>query len=353
MRIIELASTSRPSRVEIGECFGGIDRRLPPGRTVVITDTNVLGLYREILPPAPVLAVPPGEASKSLETVQELFEALLDLEADRTTFILGLGGGVVCDLAGFVAATFMRGVRFGFAATTLLAQVDASVGGKNGVNFRGYKNIVGTIAQPEFVLCDPCFLQTLPPEEAANGLAEIVKHALIADASMFGFLEANAGPALALEPEAIARLIADSVRIKAAVVGGDELEAGERRKLNFGHTFGHALEKVLGLPHGEAVSVGMVLAAAISVRRGMLPRDSLGRLTALLRSLKLPCAAAAAPDRVVDALFRDKKRSGERLHLVLLEEIGRAAVVSVAMEDLVRWAGEFPDILAPAKRGDR
>ena len=156
----------------------------------------------------------------------------------------------------------MRGLRFGFVATTLLAQVDASVGGKNGVNLEGYKNIVGSFSQPEFVLCDMQLLRTLPGSEVVNGMAEIAKHAMIADAAMFAFIEANAERALALDPAVIEKLVRDSVRIKAAVVGRDERETGERRTLNFGHTFGHALEKVGRFSHGEAVAIGMALAAA-------------------------------------------------------------------------------------------
>lgn len=344
---IELAAASRPSRIEIGECFGGVASRLPSGRTVVVTDTNVLALHRARLPAVPALAVAPGESSKRLETVVDLYAALIDLEADRDTFILGVGGGVVCDLAGFVAATYLRGLRFGFAATTLLAQVDAAVGGKNGVNFRGYKNLIGTFAQPEFVLCDPRFLETLPAAEAANGLAEIVKHAAIADAALFDFLETHAERALALDSAVVERLVADSVRIKAAVVAADEREAGARRVLNFGHTVGHALEKVGGLSHGEAVSVGMAAAAAVSVRRGMLAPEAFARLQALLRRLRLPCAAGAPSDALFDAIGRDKKRAADRLHLVLLEGIGRAAVVEIELEELRRHLSGLRDILIP------
>jgi 3-dehydroquinate synthase len=345
MRTIELKSTFRPSGIHIGDCFREIARWLPAGRGIIITDQNVLRLYRDELPAFAVLSIGAGEGVKSLSTVQELYEALLDLEADRATFILGVGGGVVCDIAGFVASTFMRGLRFGFAATTLLAQVDASVGGKNGVNFQGFKNIVGTINQPEFVICDARFLQTLPESEVVNGMAEIVKHALIADAGMFDFLEENAGRALALDPAVIERLVGDSVAIKAGIVGRDERETGERRKLNFGHTFGHALEKTLGLSHGEAVSVGMALAGAVSVRRGHLSGGMFERMIRLLRALRLPSSASASAERIVEAIHKDKKREAQKLHMVLLEDIGRASVAEIEIDELMDLATGFPEIL--------
>jgi 3-dehydroquinate synthase len=350
MEPIEIKGSGRPSTILVGEPIENLGRLLPAGRTVVITDGNVHRLYQERFPEAAVLSIGSGEGVKSLETVQELYRALLELEVDRSTFILGIGGGIVCDVTGFVASTFMRGLRFGFVATTLLAQVDASVGGKNGVNLEGYKNLVGTFNQPEFVLCDLRLLQSLPPAEAVNGLAEVVKHALIADAALFTFLEANAAGALALEPAVIERLVRDSVLIKSAVVGRDERETGERRKLNFGHTFGHALERVSGLSHGEAVSVGMALATELSVRRGRLGAPERERIARLLRALKLPCAAPADPGRVMDAVLRDKKRRAEVIHFVTLAEIGRAVVEEIPIAELKAAAAAFEGILRPKQR---
>jgi 3-dehydroquinate synthase len=277
--------------------------------------------------------------------VKELYETLFSLEADRAAFILGIGGGIVCDLTGFVASTFMRGLRFGFVATTLLAQVDASVGGKNGVNLEGYKNLIGTFNQPEFVICDMQLLQTLPEAEVVNGMAEIVKHALIADAGLFAFLEDHADRALSLDPPVVERLVCDSVTIKSRVVNCDERESGGRRVLNLGHTIGHALEKVSGMTHGEAVSVGMVFAAALSVRKGRLAAAGYDRLIRLLRSLRLPCAAAADPGRVADAVLRDKKREADQIHFVLLEKIGKAVVEPIPIDELKRAAAAFDDIL--------
>jgi 3-dehydroquinate synthase len=347
MRVVAIESASRRSTIWIGERLQNLPQHLPPGPAVIITDANLLRLYREDFPPLPVLSIGCGESVKTLETVKSLYETLADLEADRSTFLLGIGGGVVCDVAGFVSSTFMRGLRFGFVATTLLAQVDASVGGKNGVNLEGFKNLVGCFNQPEFVLCDLRLLDTLPEAEVANGMAEIVKHALIADAGLFAFLEERAEEALALDPPTIAKLVGDSVAIKAAVVGRDERETGERRKLNFGHTFGHALERAGGLSHGEAVSIGMVLATALSVKMGRLPAAAYERVTGLLRRLRLPVSTAGDRVRMMDALRRDKKREAARIHFVLLEDIGKATVEEVEIGELERQAVEFPTVLRP------
>ncbi len=349
MQVIEVAGASRTSRVLVGDVYRDLSRHLPPGRAVVITDDNLLRLYRAELPPVPVLSIGTGEGAKTLDTVRGLYESMLGLEVDRSVFVVGIGGGIVCDVAGFSAATFMRGLRFGFVATSLLAQVDAAVGGKNGVNLEGYKNLVGTFSQPEFVLCDPWFLRTLPEAEVANGLAEIVKHALIADAGMFDFIEVQADQALSLDPGVIARLLGDSVRIKAAVVGRDEREAGERRTLNFGHTLGHALEAAGRFSHGEAVSVGMVFAAAVSVKRGRLAPAAFARITRLLERLRLPTAADVDPERVREAVGKDKKRSGALIQMVQLDAIGHAAVETVSIDEFTRWLSEADGILRPAR----
>ena len=348
MHAIDIEGASRKSTVLVGERLQELARYLPAGRTVILTDENILRLYRNELPVFPVLSIGTGEGAKTLDTVRGLYASLVELEADRSTFLVGIGGGIVCDVAGFTATTFMRGLRFGFVATTLLAQVDASVGGKNGVNLEGYKNIVGSISQPEFVICDMQLLKTLPGSEVVNGMAEIAKHAMIADATMFAFMEANAERAMALDPPVIERLVRDSVRIKAAVVGRDERETGERRTLNFGHTFGHALEKVGRFSHGEAVAIGMALAAAISVRRGRLSAAAHDRIVRLLKRLQLPCAASIDLHRLADAVRKDKKRAGDTIRYVLLDDIGRAAVEEIGIDELVRLAGDFPDIIRNA-----
>ncbi len=334
MKTFTINTDSSPSRILIAERLENLQRYIPVAKPIIITDTNVGKLYPLDAIAGGVITIGTGETIKTLETVEKIYAQLLSLQADRSAFIVGVGGGIVCDITGFAASTFMRGVRFGFVATSLLAQVDASVGGKNGVNFQGYKNMVGLFHQPEFVICDLEVLKTLPPREISCGLAEIVKHAAIADADLFAFLEEQAESVLALDPEAIEKLVLRSVGIKSAIVSRDETEKGERRLLNFGHTFGHAIEKVSGISHGEAVSIGMVVAAALSVKKGLLTTKEERRLRDLLARLQLPNDFAFDPQKILNAATKDKKRAGDRIHFVLLAGIGDAVVEPIAIEEL-------------------
>lgn len=334
MKTLEIHGTTGASSILVGERLENLKAYIRTPNAVIITDTNVARFYRKDFPPADVITIGTGEKIKTLETVRLIYEKLVKLEADRTAFIVGIGGGIVCDIAGFVASTYLRGVRFGFVSTTLLSQVDASVGGKNGVNFRDYKNMIGVFNQPEFVICDTQLLRTLPERELLCGLAEIVKHAAIGDADLFAYLEKQYAKVFALDDETIEKLVFDSVVIKSQIVNRDEREAGERRKLNFGHTFGHAYEKAIGVPHGEAVSAGMVTAARLSVKRGRLPPEGAQRLEALVRKLKLPVRLDADRKTVLDALHKDKKRQGDRIHFVLLDGIGSAVVDRISLAEL-------------------
>ncbi|MGD2022894.1 MAG: 3-dehydroquinate synthase [Desulfobacterales bacterium] len=334
METITINTDSGLSRILIAERLENLKRYIPGAKPIIITDVNVGQLYPLDAMASNVITIGAGEANKTLDTVQEIYAQLLAIPADRSAFIAGVGGGMVCDIAGFTASTFMRGIRFGFVATTLLAQVDASVGGKNGVNFQGYKNMVGLFRQPEFVICDLELLKTLPPREISCGLAEIVKHAAIADADLFTYLEKHAASILALDAAAIEKLVRASVRIKSSIVRRDETEKGERRLLNFGHTFGHAIEKVNGVSHGEAVSIGMVMAAALSVKRGLLSAQDDRRLRDLLARLQLPNNFASNPQKILDAVTKDKKRAGDRIHFVLLAGMGNAVVEPIAIEEL-------------------
>jgi len=336
MKALEIRGLTGTSKILIGEPIGRLPSCLPDGMTVLITDPNVRRLYPQVFSGLATIEVPSGEAAKSLETAAFVYGRLLDLGADRSAFIVGVGGGAVLDLAGFAASTFLRGLGFGYAPTTLLAQADAAIGGKTAVNFAGYKNVVGLFQQPRFVLCDPAVLSTLPRREVGNGLAEIVKHAAIGGPRLFEALEASPQDALELRPGFVEDMIGQSVAIKAAVVGRDEKESGARRVLNFGHTLGHAFEAKLGLSHGEAVSLGMVAAADLSVRRGLLSVEEAGRLRGLLGRLGLPTDAAFDPDIILDAVRRDKKRSGAGLKFVFLRRIGEPAVEDVSLDELER-----------------
>ncbi len=335
MNILRIQGQSGPSDIAVGERIGNLPAYLPSGaRCVIVTDNNVKRLHRHRFPPADVITIGTGEKSKTLESGAHIYRELSRLEADRFTFLVAIGGGLVCDVAGFAASTYMRGMPYGFVATSLLAQVDASVGGKNGVNFNGFKNMVGVFNQPRFVICDIDLLGTLPPREIANGLAEIVKHAAICDAGYFDAIEANVPLIEKLDPAFLEDLVHTSVVIKSQVVNRDEKEAGERRKLNFGHTFGHAIEKCTGLAHGEAVSIGMVIAAHFANRYTGFPQPDLERLANLLRRLGLPTDLPAAPTEILQALGKDKKREGDILHFVSLETIGRSVIKPVRLADL-------------------
>ncbi|MBL0714388.1 MAG: 3-dehydroquinate synthase [Desulfosarcina sp.] len=343
MDILRIQGQSGLSEILVGERLEHLSRYLPPGgRIVIVTDTNVGRLYRQRFPEADVIAIGTGEKIKTLDSVAQIYRELIRFEADRFTFLVAIGGGLVCDVAGFAASTYMRGLPYGFVATSLLAQVDASVGGKNGVNFNGYKNMVGVFNQPRFVICDLGLLETLPQSEICNGLAEIVKHAAIYDADYFDAIESNAALIDNLEPSFIQELVHRSVVIKSEVVNRDETETGERRKLNFGHTFGHAIEKCTGLAHGEAVSIGMLIAGRFSKRVTGFPRSDLERVEKLLRRLGLPTEMPVPPGELLQALGKDKKRQGDTLHFVCLEAIGRAVVKPVTLSDLSAFmAAEF------------
>lgn len=334
MKVVNIKSQAHECVIMIGENLDNLGKYIPVERPIIITDTNVRQCWGKYFPPGDVITIGTGEKIKTFDTVRYIYEQLLKLEADRSSFIIGIGGGIVCDIAGFVASTYMRGVRFGFVSSTLLSQVDASVGGKNGFNFGGYKNIVGVFNQPEFVICDLNLLKTVPQKEILSGLAEIIKHGAIADKSLFIFLEENRDQALALDLAVIEKLVYDSVVIKSEIVNQDEKEKGQRRKLNFGHTFGHAIEKTTKVRHGEAVSAGMVLASELAVKKAALAEKDSNRIADLLGKYGLPVRLEYDCHAVLETLKMDKKREGDRIYFVLLSEIGNAYVEEIAIKEL-------------------
>lgn len=303
-------------------------------QAVIITDENVQSLHGARFPDWPVIVTRSGEDHKTIDALNAIYARLIELEVDRSFFIIGIGGGIVCDMAGFAASTYMRGLPFGFVPTTLLAQADASIGGKNGVNFSGYKNMVGLFNQPRFVLHDFETLHTLPPAELACGFAEIIKHAAIADAGYFEYLLEHCSDLLALDSEALEHVVRRSIEIKSAIVEADEREQGLRRKLNFGHTFAHAFEKTTELTHGQAVAVGMLWAGGLSVKRHMLGKDALQALSALIDAFRLPLQVDTDKASIVSAMRKDKKRDGESIHFVLLKDIGQAEIVEIPSSEL-------------------
>lgn len=334
MRHIDIDGRYGSCRITLGFSMGQLDRYCDPGKAVIITDRTIKNLLGKFFCKYRVVEIGTGEKAKTLKTVHSVYEKFLDYELDRTSFVLAVGGGIVCDVAGYVASTYLRGLPFGFIPTTLLAQTDAAIGGKNGVNFKGYKNLIGTFNQPRFVLCDLELLKTLSARELKNGFAEIIKHALIGDAFMLSYLEKEWRRAYELEGTFMEQLLFDSLKVKACIVSQDETEKGERRKLNFGHTFGHALEKIYGLKHGEAISIGMVLAARISVAKGLIDRNDMLRIEKILAHFGLPVEVGIEKDLIMDAIRKDKKREGENINFVLLNGIGNAVVLPISIEEL-------------------
>lgn len=338
----------------LGE-LGSLILRLMPGgtslRVVLISDTNVWPLYGEkvcaALRGAGVALcerlIPAGEASKSWAAAGDLFQFLADQHVGRDAVIVALGGGVVSDLAGFVAATWMRGVRLVLCPTTLEADIDAAIGGKTAINIPGGKNLVGTFHQPFLVAIDPVCLTTLPRRELCAAMAESIKHALISSADFLEWHEANVDAILALDPPVTMRLIEENIRIKADVVTRDTTEqTGLRAFLNFGHTIGHAIEECCGftLRHGECVALGLVAACRLSHRLGMLDTASVEQVERLLARFCLPTRLEDPinPDRILAAMRNDKKARGGSPQFVLLEGIGRPIVRSDLPETLIREA---------------
>jgi 3-dehydroquinate synthase len=318
-------------------------------RALVVTDETVAALEPPIASALngvgiePNLAViEPGECSKSLDRAADLYDVLVKLRADRHTAIVALGGGVVGDLAGFVAATFARGLPLLMVPTSLLAQVDSSIGGKVGVNHPRAKNIIGAFHQPVGVWIDTQTLDSLPPRQLRCGLAEVVKYGMILDAPFFGELEKQADAILRRAPEAIRRVVAQCCRLKAEVVARDEREeTGLRAVLNCGHTIGHAIEAVSGYGgeflHGEAVSVGMVAEARLAERMGWIGPEVTARLAALLQRFELPIAAPHLDhDALVEAMSRDKKNQKGKTRFVLPRQIGRVELTDAPTDDDIR-----------------
>ena len=325
------------SDVFIGPAAEILPDVLPAGRVVAVSDAAVAELHGRLLAPYETLLVGRGEEHKTLRTVETLCRRLIGMGADRKTFILGVGGGIVTDVAGFAASIYMRGLPFGFVSTTLLGQVDASVGGKNGVNVDGYKNMAGTFTQPRFVVCDPALLRTLPEREFRAGLAEAVKAGIIGDEPLFGLIERAGLDGLCADPETMDKVVVHSVRLKAAVVSRDEREHGERRKLNLGHTFGHAVEKCSReMIHGEAVAVGMAIAARLAVKLGLLAPAACDRIVRLLAALGFATEPPVPAERLLAAVTKDKKSEGDTIRLVLPTAVGACEVRTMTFDELSR-----------------
>ncbi|PMS34673.1 3-dehydroquinate synthase [Trinickia symbiotica] len=339
---VDLGERSYP--IQIGaDLIGRTDLFAPhiAGATVtIVTNTTVEPLYGDRLRAAlaplgktvSTVVLPDGEAYKNWETLNRIFDALMERHADRKTTLIALGGGVIGDMTGFAAASYMRGVPFIQVPTTLLSQVDSSVGGKTGINHPLGKNMIGAFYQPLAVVADTAALRTLPERELAAGIAEVIKTAAIADAAFFEWIEANVEALNRCDADALAHAIKRCCEIKASVVAADEREGGLRAILNFGHTFGHAIEAGLGYGewlHGEAVGCGMAMAADLSVRLGHLDDASRKRLLALVSAARLPVRAPAlGEERYIELMKGDKKAEAGTIKFVLLKRLGEPLITS-------------------------
>ncbi len=325
------------SRIAIGSAQQDFAAMLPEEvtRVIIITDAKVHVNNLTFINAYEHIVIGQGESSKTFVKIEEVYRQLLAMGADRSTFLVGMGGGIVTDITGFVASTYMRGVRFGFLPTTLLAQVDASIGGKNGVNLDGYKNIIGTFNQPDLVLCDPDLLGSLSDRDFRAGLAEVVKTAIIGDPDLFALLERHTFEQIRNDKALLRDIIVRSIRVKTAIVKHDQREHGERRKLNLGHTFAHAMEKsVSTLSHGEAVAVGIVVVCHAAVRQGLLPAETAERIESVVRHLGLPTDSPVEMRQLLTHVRADKKREGARIYLVYPHAIGACEVVPTPTEAL-------------------
>ena len=349
---VELGERAYP--IHIGEGLlsdaGLLAPHLEQPRVAVVTNTTVAPLYLQQLSAAlrargvAVISIvlEDGERYKDWATLNRIYDALLEQRCDRKTTLIALGGGVVGDIAGFAAATYMRGIPFIQIPTTLLAQVDSSIGGKTGINHRLGKNMIGAFYQPRVVLADTAVLKTLPPRELSAGLAEVIKHGLIRDEAFVAWLEQNVDSLLACDAQALAHAVRRCCEIKAAVVAEDERETGVRALLNFGHTFGHAIESGLGYGnwlHGEAVAAGMAMAGDLSSRMGLIAQSDAQRIVALLERAGLPVAQPGiAPARLLELMAVDKKTEGGRLRFILLDRIGAASLRDQVPAELLQQA---------------
>jgi 3-dehydroquinate synthase len=314
--------------------FSQIEEWYPKDKVVVITDQNVFEHHSTKFEEYATIKLKAGEEHKQQKTVDSIIDQLLQLQADKQTVIIGVGGGVITDMAGYAASIYKRGVKLVLVPTSVLAMVDAAVGGKNGVDVGPYKNMVGTVYQPDHLLFDYQFLDTLPEAEWVNGFAEIIKHACIKDAKLFDFLFATTISDFRNDKMLLASLIEKNVAIKTAVVLSDEFETGDRKLLNFGHTIGHAIENTYHLAHGHAVSIGMVAACSISEEINNFYSVEKQRVIQLLQQYQLTVKLQLDKEKIWGILLMDKKRSSDTMSFILLDSIGAASIKPIPLAQL-------------------
>lgn len=323
------------AQINIIRCthFEDIIDHLPKERKIiVIIDSKIKELYGTNFK-YPQIVINASEQEKSFTGIEKITQQLLDLEADRGTFILAIGGGTLTDLAGFVASIFMRGIDFAYVPTTLLAQVDAAIGGKTAINFEGFKNILGVVKQPEFTIISPAFLKSLSEKEIREGVAEILKTLLLRDKNAFRQCN-KIFKQEGVSVESLGDLPFKTAQIKASIVEKDPFEKGERILLNLGHTFAHALEKLTGISHGEAVGTGLVLASKLSVKLGLLSKKESDFISETIAFAGLPVKSPVEPTQLAEYMKKDKKRDNRTIRFVLLQGIGSPVVYNIGIESL-------------------
>lgn len=302
--------------------------------TVIISDQNLFRLYPKLFEGYQHIILNPGEDTKSLQTIEKIIEEFVKLNLDRNSFVVGFGGGVITDITGFAASVYMRGLSFGFIASSLLAQVDAAIGGKNGVNFGNLKNYIGTFNMPEWIICDPVLLNTLPENEFKSGLGEVLKYSLLDnDTEFFKFLDNNSDKIFKKDPTALNYIINECIRVKTKIVKSDPLEKGVRKVLNLGHSFGHVIEKIDKLPHGIAVVQGLKIALDISVRIGLLDRNINDRLVKLMSIYGFD-EQISLHDEHFRLLAGDKKKNDIDISMVLIKDIGMPVFKSFRVDEI-------------------
>lgn len=358
MEVVNVELKDRSYSIYIGrDLLKGIGNRIkiliPSQKTVVITNPNINSLYGNILKDALknegfdayFIDIPDGEEYKTLDTAVKIYERLIVIRMERESPLIALGGGVIGDITGFVAATYLRGVPYIQAPTTLLAQVDSSIGGKTAVNHPKGKNLIGAFYQPKVVYIDIDTLNTLPKKEILCGVAEIIKYGIIRDSGFFEFLEDNIERLINLDEDALIYSIKRSCEIKADVVSRDEKESGLRAILNFGHTIGHAVESLTGYKkykHGEAVAIGMVYAARLSLESGLCSDRDYKRVVNLIKKAGLPAtipdtvAQGFSPDSIINSLYLDKKVKGEKIRFVLMKGIGSVEIYDGVVHETIK-----------------
>lgn len=337
MKELTFKSDSGDKRIIVGAKLFALTELCPTDDLFIITDNNVAELYSEQFPKAQIIVIPAGEKFKTIRMVENIAEQLLNGGCSRQSFIVGIGGGIITDIVGFTASVYMRGICFGFVPTTLLAQTDASIGGKNGVNLKKYKNMLGVFNPPEFILIDSSTLNTLPKREIKSGFAEIIKAAALGGGMILEYVKSFKLGSDTGNPS-IDDIILEAVKFKLSIVERDFKESGSRAILNFGHTFGHALEKTIhSLTHGEAVSIGISAALFFSMRNKLITENESNEILKLLEDYELPIQIDFNADEILAAMLADKKKSRNGVDYILLSGIGKPYIYKSDYYELREW----------------